>query len=81
LGSLREAQAQGRRPIYPFNENVGLSPFAFRLSLRLEEAARLILRHEWSLTDIATIVGFSDLSAFSRAFRKKFGVPPGKYGA
>jgi AraC-like DNA-binding protein len=64
-----------------FNENVGLSPFAFRLSLRLEEAARLILRQEWSLTDIATIVGFSDLSAFSRAFRKKFGVPPGKYGA
>jgi AraC-like DNA-binding protein len=31
---------------------------------------------EWSLTDIATILGFSDLRAFSKAFRKKFGVAP-----
>ncbi len=64
-----------------FASQLGMTPMAFVYGQRLEEAARLVERAELSLTDIAAIVGFSELSAFSRAFKKKFKVTPGKYVA
>jgi AraC-like DNA-binding protein len=55
------------------------TPKAFIQNWRLEEAARLIERKDHSVTDIAFIAGYGDLSSFSKAFKKRFGVAPLSY--
>jgi AraC family transcriptional regulator len=48
--------------------------------LRLEWAAAR-LSEERSLAQIALEAGFADQSHFTRAFRRHFGVTPGRYRA
>jgi AraC-like DNA-binding protein len=55
---------------------------AVLLTRRLDEALRLMLaddNDEWSLKEIARRCGFAGTSQFSRAFRARFGSPPGHY--
>jgi AraC-like DNA-binding protein len=64
-----------------FARRYGQTPIAYRLRLRLNEAARL----SWaapSLTvrEIAEHVGFEDLPYFHRTFVAEFGVTPTAYG-
>ena len=43
------------------------------------EAAALLERGDHTIADVAMLVGYTDISAFNRAFREQFGVPPGRY--
>ncbi|MDV7354640.1 AraC family transcriptional regulator [Rhodococcus oxybenzonivorans] len=45
-------------------------------SIRADLAQRYVTQHTRSLTDIAGLLGFSELSAFSRWFRSEFGSSP-----
>jgi len=55
----------------------GLSFRQLVTEVRKELAARYVQEATLSLTDIAFMLGYSDGSAFSRAFRRWFGRPPG----
>ncbi|HZG10045.1 MAG TPA: helix-turn-helix domain-containing protein [Allosphingosinicella sp.] len=59
-----------------FAEVYGLPPLAYHRRLRLESAARLLKSETVSATQIADRLGYGSLSAFTRAFRQNFGVPP-----
>jgi AraC-like DNA-binding protein len=59
-----------------FAEVFGLPPLAYHRRLRLEAAARLLKSDAASATQIAEQLGYGSLSAFTRAFRQNFGVPP-----
>jgi AraC-like DNA-binding protein len=59
-----------------FAEVFGVPPLAYHRRLRLEGAARLLKNNAVSATDIAQQLGYGSLSAFTRAFRQTFGVPP-----
>ena len=59
-----------------FAEVFGLPPLAYHRRLRLEHAARLLKSEAASATGIAEQLGYGSLSAFTRAFRQNFGVPP-----
>lgn len=59
-----------------FAEVFGLPPLAYHRRLRLEGAARLLKSDAVSATEIAEQLGYGSLSAFTRAFRQNFGVPP-----
>jgi AraC-like DNA-binding protein len=59
-----------------FAEVFGLPPLAYHRRLRLETAARLLKSDAVSATQIAEQLGYGSLSAFTRAFRQNFGVPP-----
>ncbi|MBN2164722.1 MAG: helix-turn-helix domain-containing protein [Marinilabiliaceae bacterium] len=48
-------------------------------SVRLNKAKELLQNKDLTITEIAEMVGFSELSNFSRSFSKQFGVSPGKY--
>lgn len=48
-------------------------------SLRQEQARKLLTETEVDLTEIAFMLGFSELSAFSRAARNWFGQSPSQY--
>ena len=59
-----------------FMRDVGMSPKAFQLKIRMEAAARLLESSTRPLKQIALEVGFADSPAFHRAFRKSMGRTP-----
>lgn len=61
-----------------FKQMIGLSPYQYILSKRLKRSAEL-LKSEYSVSDVAIAMGFSDIFSFSKAFKKHFGVPPTKF--
>ena len=61
---------------YGFKQFFHTSPGAMMLDYKMEEAKRLIIESECSITEIAQLVGYKYLQSFSSAFSKKFGVLP-----
>ena len=59
-----------------FAEAYGAPPLFYHRSVRLEAAAQRIARGEATPTEVAEELGYASLSAFTRAFRQKFGKPP-----
>jgi AraC family transcriptional activator of mtrCDE len=53
-------------------------PLEFLCELRLELARRKLATSSLPLGEIAAEVGYQSESAFSRAYRRRFGVPPGE---
>ncbi len=63
-----------------FQALVGETLHDFTTRVRLERAVYLMAhRDRPRLTDVALAVGFGSSSAFSRAFRQRFGVPPREF--
>ena len=60
-----------------FRENLGLTPGAYALSLRLAAARRMITDTAHPLGEIALRTGFSSPTTFTRAFHRAFGTAPG----
>jgi len=58
---------------------VGLPPLSYLARWRMQLAAGLLATHTLSLTEVAERVGYESAAAFSRAFKKQFGVAPGAY--
>ena len=61
-----------------FAEVHGLPPLAYHRRLRLDGAARLLREGAASPTELAERLGYGSLSAFTRAFRQAYGVPPSR---
>jgi AraC-like DNA-binding protein len=59
-----------------FAEAYGAPPLLYHRTLRLEAAAERIRGGWTSPTQAAEELGYASLSAFTRAFRHKFGIPP-----
>lgn len=58
----------------------GISPLDLQHKLRMIEARDALLSEDCSLTSLASRLGYADLAAFSRQFRKAWGTAPSKYG-
>ena len=58
-----------------FREAYGLPPQAYLMELRLEQAQRF-LAQGYAVTEAASLAGFSDLSNFSRQYKRRFGQCP-----
>ena len=76
LGSL--VQCTPFHVIRLFKKTLGISPHAYFIQLRLEQARDLI-DAEYNLTDAALLAGFSDQSHLTRRFKKRYGITPGAY--
>jgi AraC-like DNA-binding protein len=59
-----------------FRQVFGTTVFGYLHQHRMEQARSLLLENQLSVTAIAHTVGYTNLCAFSTAFRKKFGVSP-----
>lgn len=59
-----------------FRANLGLTPAAYALDLRLAAARRMIVDTRHPLAEVALRTGFSAPSTLARAFRQRFGVAP-----
>jgi len=59
-----------------FRDGLGQGPAAAYLELRLQQARRLMADTRHSIQETGLRCGFADRSAFSRAYRRRFGVSP-----
>ncbi len=59
-----------------FKEMFGISVQAYWRDVRLDRARELLRNHHARVTDVALSLGYSELSSFTRAFNRKFGVLP-----
>ena len=53
-----------------------MTPMQFLADVRMDAARRLVQDTKKSATEIASLVGFKNRAAFSRAFRRRYGVSP-----
>jgi transcriptional regulator GlxA family with amidase domain len=60
-----------------FREALGTTPAAHALGLRLQAARRMLTDTRHPLAEVALRTGFSSPATLSRAFRARFGHPPG----
>ncbi len=63
-----------------FKQMIGKTPYQYILSIRLQHAS-LLLKSDYSVSDVAITMGFSDIYSFSKAFKKHFGLSPTGYVA
>jgi AraC family transcriptional regulator len=57
----------------------GVTPHQYLVRCRLRNAARMLVEHERSITQIALEVGFNDVSNFVRTFRRAAGMSPREF--
>jgi len=62
-----------------WKELSGEAPQAFLLAVRLEKAVELLRDPYLAIKEIAWQSGFDDFSYFTRLFRQRYGLPPGKF--
>ncbi|MFJ8016748.1 cupin domain-containing protein [Streptomyces sp. NPDC096339] len=62
-----------------FKQLVGVSPLAYLSRVRIALAARLLRNTDHLVSDIGEAVGYTSEFAFSRAFARERGLPPGRY--
>jgi AraC-like DNA-binding protein len=62
-----------------FSEMTGRTPIDYVNYYRVERACCLLAGIGHSITDIAMLCGFNDVSYFTRAFKKYKGISPGQY--
>lgn len=61
-----------------FKNMFGLSPHQYILHKRLQAASQL-LKTGYSVSEAAMDCGFTDIYTFSKAFKKRFGMPPSSF--
>lgn len=62
-----------------FTRYLSVPPMTYLTRWRLELAARTLERTSRGVAEIAGDVGYESEAAFSRAFKREFGLPPGQY--
>jgi AraC family transcriptional regulator len=77
LDSLAEVSHVSRfHLLRSFRQAFGLTPAQYQAELRLERAAVLLGQRQLPVVEVAHAVGFLSHSAFSRAWKRRYGYPP-----
>ncbi|HLI83617.1 MAG TPA: AraC family transcriptional regulator [Bryobacteraceae bacterium] len=85
--NLSLAALSARAKLSPFHlhrvfvKMLGETPKQFTERLRLDIAAVMLLSQRNSVLNVALCCGFNSHEVFCRAFRRRFGIAPGKYRA
>lgn len=62
-----------------FKRSTGYSPNEYIIRLRIEKAKALLLKKEYTVSEISQMVGFGDIHYFSYYFKKIEGMSPTQY--
>ncbi len=62
-----------------FRRSVGMTPHQYITNYRMSESIKLLRREEYTVSQIAELVGYPDAKAFGRAFREKYGISPSRF--
>lgn len=75
----RHVHVSARQLTRLFTSNVGSSPASYVERVRLDRAAALLVRTGQPIKQIAADLGYPDVAAFTRAFSRRHGCPPGRF--
>lgn len=62
-----------------FKDMTGMSPIHYMIRCRIGEAQNLLISTDYSATQIAAIVGYTNVNHFNAIFAKLVGLPPIRY--
>lgn len=62
-----------------FTDEIGMSPVEYKNHIRTQNAVNLIKTGNMSVSEIAEVLGFENVYAFSQFFKKQTGIAPSKY--
>lgn len=62
-----------------FRNNIGVAPKEYISNLKLEKSKVLIKDSKYTISDIASMLGFSSIHYFSRKFKQEYGINPTDY--
>ena len=62
-----------------FRQAFGITPYQYLLNKRLELAKELIIKGDLTITQTALHCNFPDIFTFSKAFKRRFGIPPSRF--
>ena len=62
-----------------FHQETGVTPIAYLIRYRIQQAKVLLEAGQLSVTDVGLTTGFSDGGYFGRVFQKEVGITPGAY--
>lgn len=80
LKEAAELSALGERQFHrKFKSRTGMTFIEYVQSARIDEACRLLRTTDRKVADIASSVGYQDITFFNRLFRKKTGLSPREY--
>ncbi|WP_203651559.1 helix-turn-helix domain-containing protein [Secundilactobacillus yichangensis] len=65
--------------IHSMKKVLGITPNAFLIQYRLEEAVKRLLSTSMSISDIADAVGYQNVYYFSSVFKQHYGISPLRY--
>jgi len=63
-----------------FKEVFGTTVFGMVAEVKMEQARQLLLSGEKNIAEVSELSGYKHQGHFTKAFKKKFGVPPRLYG-
>ncbi len=80
LGKLARTAVTSRTVLAKrFHELMGISPMQYLMQWRMLIAADLLCASDIRLVRVAETVGYQTDTAFNRAFRREFGMPPSRW--
>lgn len=62
-----------------FKQTNGIGPYTYLKNYRMHKAKELLLNYDYSILEIAAMIGYANQSKFSASFKKAFGMVPSKY--
>ncbi|MGL4345634.1 MAG: response regulator transcription factor [Cellulosilyticaceae bacterium] len=62
-----------------FKKATGISIIQYLTDYRLEKSKVLLLEQKHKISDVATLVGYSDIFYFSKRFKKQYGISPKEF--
>ena len=70
------ANSSARSLFRTFKQSRGMSPMAFAKQVRLQNARKMLHRTDATITEIALTCGFTEVSRFSKDYKRAFGASP-----
>lgn len=64
---------------HAFKAEFGVSPISYMNARRIAESKRLLVESDWSLIQLAAMLGYSSPSYFSQSFHRSEGISPQEY--
>lgn len=59
-----------------FKQVFGITPYQYHLQYKLDKAKEMLLQQQHSISEVGYLIGYSNLSQFSKAFKKYHGQLP-----
>lgn len=75
----REAGMSASKLKRGFKQVFGIPPYQYYLKAKMAEARILLQSRGYAISEVGHILGYSNLSKFSQAFKKEFGMTPRQY--